>query len=374
MIEDKIKTREQLIPICDQFRSDGLIIGFTSGAFDILHAGHVDYLEQTKLECDKLIVGVNSDVSIRKYKGQDRPIVSENFRLKTVAALESVDYVFLFEERRNARNIELLKPHIYFKAGDYSESQLTSKAIVEQFGGEVRLIPIQENISTTEIINRIQSVGRDGDQFVEEQERTVHLKRKPPKMQPAIFLDRDGTINREIGYLSEPEKFELLPNALAGLKKMQDFGYRLVIVTNQAGIGLGYFTKEDFYRVNKKMLTEISKAGITLDKIYFCPHGKAENCRCRKPEIGLILRAKEELNLDLSHSFFIGDSEIDIETGVKAGLRTILIQSDLIPDLSMLEIMPDFVVKDLLEAAEVILKQERGGVMECWSNVLTACP
>ncbi|HEX9973515.1 MAG TPA: HAD-IIIA family hydrolase [bacterium] len=374
MIEDKIKTREQLIPICDQFRSDGLIIGFTSGAFDILHAGHVDYLEQTKSECDKLIVGVNSDASIRKYKRQDRPIVSENFRLKTVAALESVDYVFLFEERRNARNIELLKPHIYFKAGDYSESQLTSKAIVEQFGGEVRLIPIHENISTTEIINRIRSVGSDGDQFVEEQERTVHLKRQPPKMQPAIFLDRDGTINREIGYLSEPEKFELLPNALAGLKKMQEFGYRLVIVTNQGGIGLGYFTKEDFYRVNKKMLTEVSQVGITIDKIYFCPHSKSENCPCRKPEIGLILRAKQELNLDLSHSFFIGNSEIDIETGVKAGLRTILIQSDLIPDLSMLEIMPDFVVKDLLEAAEVILKQERGGVMECWSNVLTACP
>ena len=363
MIEDKIKTREQLIPICDQFRSDGLIIGFTSGAFDILHAGHVDYLEQTKSECDKLIVGVNSDASIRKYKGQDRPIVSENFRLKTVAALESVDYVFLFEERRNARNIELLKPHIYFKAGDYSESQLTSKAIVEQFGGEVRLIPIHENISTTEIINRIRSVGRDGDQFVEEQERTVHLKRQPPKMQPAIFLDRDGTINREIGYLSEPEKFELLPNALAGLKKMQEFGYRLVIVTNQGGIGLGYFTKEDFYRVNKKMLTEVSQVGITIDKIYFCPHSKSENCPCRKPEIGLILRAKQELNLDLSHSFFIGDSEIDIQAGTRAGMKMILIESELLSDAASLEIKPDFIVRDLLEAAEVILKQERG-VME----------
>jgi D-glycero-D-manno-heptose 1,7-bisphosphate phosphatase len=133
-----------------------------------------------------------------------------------------------------------------------------------------------------------------------------------------------------------------------------------VIVTNQAGIGLGYLTKEDFYRVNKKMLTEVSKAGIAIDKIYFCPHSKAENCPCRKPEIGLILRAKDELNLDLSHSFFIGDSEIDIQTGARAGMKTILIESELVPDAASLEIKPDFVVRDLLSAAEVILKQERG--------------
>jgi len=277
MIKNKIKKRAELAPICEQLRSNGLTIGFTSGAFDLLHAGHVDYLEKAKSQCDQLIVGINSDASIQKYKGQDRPILSENFRLKTVAALESVDYVFLFDERRNAQNIQLLKPHFYFKAGDYSASQLTSKDIVEQFGGEIRLIPVEENISTTEMINRIRSLDGEGDRFVEEQERTIHLKRQPSKSQPAIFLDRDGTINREIGYLSEPEKFELLPNVLAGMKKMQDMGYRLIIVTNQGGIGLGYFTKEDFYRVNKKMLTDVSQAGVMLDKIYFCPHSKAEN-------------------------------------------------------------------------------------------------
>ena len=360
MIKDKIKTRDDLLQICEQFRKTKLIIGFTSGAFDLLHAGHVDYLEQAKSQCDRLIVAVNSDASIRKYKGQDRPILSENFRLKTVAALESVDYVFLFDERRNAQNIQLLKPHFYFKAGDYSASQLTSKDVVEQFGGEVRLISITENISTTEIINRIRSLDGERDRLVEEQEKTVHLKTKPPKMRPAIFLDRDGTVNREIGYLSEPEKFELLPNALAGLKQMQDMGYRLVIVTNQGGIGLGYFTKEDFYRVNKKMLTEVSQAGVMLDKIYFCPHSKAENCPCRKPELGLILRAKEELNLDLSHSFFIGDSEIDIQAGARAGMKTILLSNVAAPDLIEFETKPDFVAKDLVEAAEVILKQERG--------------
>lgn len=360
MIQDKIVTRDQLIPLCDQFRKAGLIIGFTSGAFDLLHAGHVDYLEKAKSECDRLIVGLNNDASIQKYKGQYRPIISEYLRSRTVAALESVDYVFLFDERRNAKNILLLKPHIYFKAGDYTASQLTSKDVVEQIGGEVRLIPITNNISTTEIMDRIRSLNRDQDNFIEEQERTVHLRRKPPKMAPAIFLDRDGTINKEIGYLSEPEKFEFLPHAIEGMKKLQNMGYRLVIVTNQAGIGLGYFTKEDFYKVNKKMLAEVSRAEIAIDKIYFCPHSKAENCPCRKPEIGLVLRAKQDLNLDLSNSYFIGDSEIDIQTGAKAGTKTILIESELVPGPMSLETKPDFIAKNLLEAAEIILKQERG--------------
>ncbi len=364
MIQDKIKSRDQLISICDQYRQQGLVIGFTSGAFDILHAGHVDYLEQARSQCDCLIVGINSDRSVRSYKGPDRPLIPEAQRLKTVAALAAVDFVFLFDERRNARNIRLLKPRLYFKAGDYSPQQLTSRKAVEQLGGEIRIIPVNEPISTTEIIRKIQVGGQASDQFVEEQDRTVYLHRRPLKMKPAIFLDRDGTINRDIGYLSEPEKFELLPRALDGLRQLQDMGYRLVIITNQGGIGLGYYTKEDFYRVNKKMLTEMSRAGIMIDKIYFCPHSLAEDCPCRKPKISLVLRGQQELNLDLSHSFFIGDSVIDIQTGINAGLKTILIRNAALSEAELLATQPDFVVNDLLEAAHLILKLERQELSE----------
>ncbi|MDZ7319185.1 MAG: HAD-IIIA family hydrolase, partial [candidate division KSB1 bacterium] len=359
MIQDKIKTREQLIAICDHYRQRGLVIGFTSGAFDILHAGHVDYLEQARMQCDCLIVGINSDRSVRSYKGQDRPLIPEAQRMKTVAALAAVDFVFLFDERRNAQNIRLLKPHLYFKAGDYSPSQLTSLDVLEQFGGEIRLIPIQESISTTAIIQKIQANAQGGDQFVEEQPRTVHVHRRPPKMKPAIFLDRDGTINRDVGYISEPERFEFLPHALDGLLLLQNMGYRLVIITNQGGIGLGYFTKEDFYRVNKKMLTQISRAGIMIDRIYFCPHNLVEDCPCRKPKIALVLRGQQELNLDLSRSYFIGDSTVDIETGINAGMKTILIRSKKSPEAEQLSAQPNFVVADLLEAAQLILKLER---------------
>ena len=134
MIKDKIKSREELALLCEDFRKQELIIGFTSGAFDLLHAGHVDYLEKAKATCDILIVAVNSDVSVKKYKGAGRPIIKERYRAKTVAALESVDYVFIFEERRNEKNIKTLKPNIYFKAGDYKPAQLTSKEIIEELG------------------------------------------------------------------------------------------------------------------------------------------------------------------------------------------------------------------------------------------------
>lgn len=360
MIAAKVKTREEIAKICAEYKAKGKTIGFTSGAFDILHAGHVDYLEQAKSQCDLLVVGVNSDNSVKKYKGENRPYNKETHRAKVIAALESVDFVFIFDERRNAKNIELLKPDFYFKAGDYNESQLTSRTIVEKYGGRAVLIPVKEDISTTSLIEKIAG-ERISQKFVEEMERTVHLERKPAKMSPAIFLDRDGTINEERGYVSEPDEFEFLPNALAGMKKFRDMGYKLVIVTNQGGIGLGYFSKNDFYRVNKKMLTEVSKAGILIDKIYFCPHSLAENCPCRKPKTGLVMRAKEELNLDLKNSFFIGDSIWDIETGKNAGMRTIWIENDRTPEVDFWETKPDFIVKDLLEAADLVLKLERSG-------------
>ena len=356
MIINKIKTRKELSLLCENFRKQQFTIGFTSGAFDLLHAGHVDYLEKTKAYCDVLIIALNSDKSIRRYKGANRPIISQDYRAKTVAALEFVDYVFLFDERRNEKNIKWLKPDFYFKAADYSLEQLTSKSVIEQQGGKVQLIPIKETISTTEIIKKIMSLTSSENKYTEDKSGVGYFDRKPTKISPAIFFDRDGTINKEIGYLSEPEKFEFLPYALKGLKKIQNMGFRLIIVTNQSGIGLGYFTKEDFYNVNIKMLQEMSKFNITIDKIYFCPHSMAENCSCRKPEIALLQRAKEDLNIDLANSYFIGDRVGDIKAGKRAGTRTILIKSNYIGEL---EVKPDFVANNLVEAADLILEQER---------------
>ena len=356
-IEEKIKSRESLKERCESLRSQGKTIGFTSGAFDLLHAGHVDYLQKAKGMCDVLIVGVNSDTSVRKYKGEGRPIVGEAQRVKVVAALESVDYVFVFDERRNKKNIELLKPDLYIKAGDYKPEELTSKDIVEAYGGTIRIIPIEVQISTSDIIALASDRNSKG-KFVEEQ-NTIHIEKHPIKMTPAVFLDRDGTINEEINYLHEPEKFKLLPNVLEGVKKFQNMRYRIIIITNQPGIGFGYYSKEDFFNVNKKMLSEFSKACILIDKIYFCPHTKAEQCDCRKPSQALIERAKEDLNLDLSNSYFIGDRTTDMEAGRRAGMKTILVKTGAKGEDGECPGAPDYWADDLLEAAGIVLEEER---------------
>lgn len=355
----KIKSRRALTQICNRLRQEKKSIGFTSGVFDLFHAGHIEYLEKAKDLCDVLIVGVNSDVSVRRYKGANRPFVPEQQRAKVLAGLSSVDFVFIFNERRNQQNILSLKPDFYIKAGDYLPDQLTSKETVASVGGKVVLIPVESQISTSEIIRRIASAECAGNQTVVEKNGAVHFERKLSKAVPAVFLDRDGTINEEVEYLHEPEKFKLLPNVLKGLKKLQNMGYRLVIVTNQGAIGLGYYTKEDFYRVNRRMFQDFAPAGVNIDKIYFCPHNAAENCACRKPNTELIDRAVRDLNIDLSNSFIIGDKTSDLETGRRAGIRTILVKTGHAGKDGLFAVKADYTAEDLLDAAGWILQKER---------------
>lgn len=133
-------------------------------------------------------------------------------------------------------------------------------------------------------------------------------------MNKAVFLDRDGTINVEKHYLYQKEEFEFLPNVIDALKLFQANGYKLIIVTNQSGIGRGYYTEEDFYALNEWMNETLLSYGVKIDGVYFCPHlpdAKIEryrmNCECRKPKLGLYRRAVEEHEIDLSKSYAIGD-------------------------------------------------------------------
>ena len=359
MYSKKIESRKRVADICQNLKAQGKKIGFTSGVFDILHAGHVEYLEDASRICDVLVVGVNSDRSVRKYKGGARPIINETQRLKVIAALESVDYTFLFSERRNGKNINLLKPHYYIKAGDYSSHQLTSSKFIEAYGGEVKIIPIKEKISTSLIIDRITHSEQRNKPVLVEKENMAHYEYKTGKSSPAIFLDRDGTINKEIQYLHEPDKFQFTNNAIEGIKKLYDAEYKIIIISNQPGIGLGYYTKEDFFQVNKKMLKDLSEAGILVDKIYFCPHSKSEKCECRKPDQKFIEQAQQDLNLDLSRSWFIGDRKSDIETGKRADISTIMIKTEYSGDDEEYQVEPDYYAADLKEAAGIIMSHKR---------------
>lgn len=365
--QSKIITLDALAPQVATLRKEGKKVGFTSGAFDLLHAGHVSYLEKAKEHCDVLIVGINTDASVADYKGPGRPIVAEAARVAVVAALESVDYVFTFSERRNRTNIETLKPVFYIKAGDYKPSELTSSDVVEKYGGKTIILPMEEGFSTTNLIKKISSLSNLGGETsldpstslrvnpserIDESVRAVTEKREPQK---AVFIDRDGTINKEVEYLHEPEKFKLTPNAAEGIKKFQDLGYKIIVWTLQAGIGLGYFTKEDFYKVNQEMFTQLQPLNITIDKIYFATHSK--NAEGTNAKTVLIKRGRDELDLDLQKCVVVGDKLSDIKAGQEYGCVTIGVTTGHALKDTQVDVKPDFVASDLLAAATWLEKK-----------------
>lgn len=144
----------------------------------------------------------------------------------------------------------------------------------------------------------------------------------------AVFLDRDGIINRKPSdgdYVKTWEEFDFLPGVNEAIKKLKDNGFLIVIVTNQRGIAKGLMTKKDLDKIHRMMKKELEKGNAHIDKIYYCPHDLSEKCKCRKPEPGMLKRAASDLKIDLKNSWMIGDSESDIRAGKKAGCRTIII-------------------------------------------------
>lgn len=130
------------------------------------------------------------------------------------------------------------------------------------------------------------------------------------KGRPAVFLDRDGTINVDYGYVYQPEKLEFIPGSIEGMKLLQAHGFLLIIVTNQSGIARGYFTEEQMNGFHKVMAEKLDSYGVKIDGIYFCPH--LEGCTCRKPGVDLYYRAKRDFNIDFSKSYVIGDNFRDL--------------------------------------------------------------
>lgn len=147
-------------------------------------------------------------------------------------------------------------------------------------------------------------------------------------MNKAIFLDRDGTINVDYGYVHEKDKFKFIDGAIEGLKILNDLHYLLIIITNQSGIGRKYFTESQFEELNNYMLEKLEENGINISKVYFCPHVAEDDCNCRKPKLGLFYKAIEEFNIDSSISYAIGDKERDLSICTKEKVKGILITND----------------------------------------------
>lgn len=155
MIDKKITTLKRLIPIVKKLKRKNKKIVTTNGVFDILHLGHVKYLEGAKKLGDVLIVGVNTDTSVKQNKGDKRPINNEKSRIGVLAALESVDYAFLFNEKNPIKWLEKIKPDVHVKAGDYKLSQIIERAIVEKNNGKIVIARMENGYSTTSMINKI---------------------------------------------------------------------------------------------------------------------------------------------------------------------------------------------------------------------------
>lgn len=178
----------------------------------------------------------------------------------------------------------------------------------------------------------------------------------------AVFLDRDGTLNPDPGYISSPDEFSLFPGVGAALAALRQAGYLLILVTNQSGIARGLIRPENLCQIHAKLQRELAKAGAALDRIYVCPHhpdfsgpGAKPSCECRKPAPGLALRAIADLDIDPAVSYVIGDKESDVKMGIAAGIPSILIAPKPSPGASGASF---FQFPDLGAAVQWILSRE----------------
>jgi D-glycero-D-manno-heptose 1,7-bisphosphate phosphatase len=167
-----------------------------------------------------------------------------------------------------------------------------------------------------------------------------------------VILDRDGTLVIDRGYLSDPAGLEFEPGAAEGVKWLYSRGYRLVVITNQSGVGRGFFSIDRVEAMNERLNVMAEEAGAKLEGIYYCPHAPDDGCACRKPALGLMTRAAAELGFDPKSAIMIGDKESDIEFGRRAGATTILIAAE--GSAARVRTQADIIAPNLMEAARAI--------------------
>jgi len=183
-------------------------------------------------------------------------------------------------------------------------------------------------------------------------------------LRPAVFLDRDGTIAEEVGYLNHASRFRMFSFAAGAVRRLNEAGLPVIVITNQSGVGRGYFPESLVHTVHEIMTQELSAAGARVDAVYYCPHTSADACECRKPRPGMLERAAREHGLDLQRSFVVGDRFGDIELARNVAARSVLVrtgygQGELSWHAANWTMQPDCVVPTLTEAVDWILRQPK---------------
>jgi D-glycero-D-manno-heptose 1,7-bisphosphate phosphatase len=189
----------------------------------------------------------------------------------------------------------------------------------------------------------------------------------------AVFIDRDGTLNEEVGYMNHAARFRLLPGAAEAVLRLNAAGVAAVVVTNQAGVARGYFPEDRIHEVHKRMEELLAAEGARLDGVYYCAHHPEvgappyrRKCDCRKPRPGLILQAAADLDLDVERSYVVGDRDTDIELAKRAGTKMVFVKTgyglgEWEYNRNAWKNQPDYVAEDLLDAVEWILEDMGSG-------------
>lgn len=176
----------------------------------------------------------------------------------------------------------------------------------------------------------------------------------------AIFMDRDGTVSEEVGYMYHSGLFRLYPWTGEAIRKINESGMKSILITNQSGVGRGYFNESTVHEVHQVLEQGLKLSEAFMDAIYYCPHSPESNCDCRKPKPGMLLRAARDLEIDLRQSFMIGDRYVDVQAAHAAGMRSILVrcgdgEHELAKYSSLPGPQPNFVADNLQRAVDAIL-------------------
>lgn len=194
----------------------------------------------------------------------------------------------------------------------------------------------------------------------------------------AVFLDRDGTINEEVGYLDRLDKLIIYPEAFDAIRRINEAGMKAIVISNQSGVARGYFDEVFVETVHERIQALLKEKGARIDRFYYCPHHPTEGigiykraCACRKPEAGLLLQAAQEMGIDLAHSYMVGDMPKDIEAAGKAGVKGILVRTGYGMDhlrpmkngfaesQKSFPMQPDYVTGNILDAVTWIMKDRQ---------------
>jgi D-glycero-D-manno-heptose 1,7-bisphosphate phosphatase len=183
-------------------------------------------------------------------------------------------------------------------------------------------------------------------------------------LRPTVFLDRDGTIAEEVGYLNHVSRFRMFPFAAAAIRRLNDAKYPAIVITNQSGVGRGYFPDSLVRDVHDLMTAQLAEQGAHIDALYYCPHKGDDGCACRKPKPGMLERAAREHCLDLRRSFVVGDRHGDIELAHRVGARGILVRTgygegEIQWHSADWQAPPDFIAENLADAVDWILRQPK---------------